>query len=285
MIIAISGSGGFIGKHLTAYFQTKRIEVRSISRVDAKTSVAEIVSQLSGVDVIINLAGAPIIGRWTKRYKKTLLNSRIITTRKIVEAIILMEKKPHVLISASAIGIYSPVGKQTESDFQIADDYLGQICVAWEQEAKKAVPFIRVAIARFGIVLGKEGGMLKRLLPLFRLSLGGKIASGKQGFSWIHVYDVLQAMEFIIENNKVSGEFNFTAPNVVDNNKFTEILAKMVGKRALVAVPSFALKLLFGEGAIAVTGGQFAFPKHLADEGFQFSYPDLKGALDDITAI
>jgi uncharacterized protein (TIGR01777 family) len=284
MIIAISGSGGFIGKHLTAYFQTKRNDVRSISRINAKTSVTEVVSQLSGVDVIINLAGAPIIGRWTKRYKKTLLNSRIITTRKIVEAISLMEKKPHVLISASAIGIYSPVGKQTESDFQIADDYLGQICVAWEQEAKKAVPFIRVAIARFGIVLGKEGGMLKRLLPLFRLSLGGRIASGRQGFSWIHVYDVIHAMEFIIENPALSGEFNFTAPNVVDNNKFTEILAKMVRKRALLAVPSFALKLLFGEGAIAVTGGQFALPRHLADEGFQFSYPDLKGALDDITA-
>ncbi|MDO9254721.1 MAG: TIGR01777 family oxidoreductase [Bacteroidales bacterium] len=285
MVIAISGSGGFIGKQLTAYFQSKGNEVRRILRINAGTSADEIVKQLLAVDVIINLAGAPIIGRWTRKYKKTLLNSRIITTQEIVEAISLMDKKPQLLISASAVGIYSPVGEQTESNFQIANDYLGQICTAWETEAKKAVPFTRVAIARFGIVLGKEGGMLKRLLPLFRLGLGGKIASGKQGFSWIHVYDVIQAMEFIIENPGVSGEFNFTAPNVVNNIKFTQVLAKMLGRRSFFTVPSFALKLLFGEGAIAITGGQFAFPKHLVDKGFQFNYPDLKGALDDITAI
>lgn len=283
MIIAISGSGGFIGKQLTAYFQAKGYEVRRISRIAADTSASEIVRQLLGVDVIINLAGAPIIGRWTKSYKKILWDSRIISTGKIVEAIRLMDKKPQVLISASAIGIYSQVGEQTESNFQIANDYLGQICQAWETEAKKAIPFTRVAITRFGIVLGKDGGMLKRLVPLFRLGLGGKIASGRQGFSWMHVYDVVHAMEFIIENPNLSGEFNFTAPNVVDNRKFTGILAKILRRRAFLTVPSFALKILFGEGAIAVTGGQFAFPKHLVDSGFQFSYPDLKSALDDIT--
>ena len=284
MIIAISGSGGFIGTQLTAYFQAKGNEVQTLLRINAETSTSEIVKQLSGVDVIINLAGAPVIGRWTKSYKKILLDSRIITTRKIVEAISHMDKKPQLLISASAIGIYSQHGKQTESDFQIADDYLGQICTAWETEAKHAIPFTRVAIARFGIVLGKDGGMLKKMLPLFSLGMGGKIASGRQGFSWIHIYDVIHAMEFIIENTKLSGEFNFTAPNIVDNKKFTEILSKMLRKRAFLTVPAFALKLLFGEGAVAVTGGQFALPKHLVDEKFQFSYPDLKGALDDITA-
>jgi len=283
MNIAISGSGGFIGKQLASYFQAKGIDVRSILRIDEGTSVEEITRQLSGVDVVINLAGAPIVGRWTKRYKKTLLDSRIITTRKIVEVISLMEKKPELLISASAVGIYSQQGEQTEYKFRASDNYLGEICTAWETEAKKAVPLTRVAIARFGIVLGKDGGALKRILPLFRLGLGGKIASGKQGFSWIHVYDVIHAMEFIIENPKLSGEFNFTAPNIVNNSKFTLVLAKMLGKRAVFAVPTFALKLLFGEGSIALTGGQFALPKHLVDEGFQFSFPDLESALDDIT--
>jgi len=283
MNIAISGSGGFIGKQLASYFQAKGIDVRSILRIDEGTSVEEITRQLSGVDVVINLAGAPIVGRWTKRYKKTLLDSRIITTRKIVEVISLMEKKPELLISASAVGIYSQQGEQTEYKFRASDNYLGEICTAWETEAKKAVPLTRVAIARFGIVLGKDGGALKRILPLFRLGLGGKIASGKQGFSWIHVYDVIHAMEFIIEKPKLSGEFNFTAPNIVNNSKFTLVLAKMLGKRAVFAVPTFALKLLFGEGSIALTGGQFALPKHLVDEGFQFSFPDLESALDDIT--
>jgi uncharacterized protein len=283
MIIAISGSGGFIGKQLTAYFQAKGYEVRSLLRINAETSTNDIVKQLSGVDVIINLAGAPIIGRWTNSYKKTLLDSRIITTRKIVEAISLLDKRPQVLISASAIGIYSPEGDQTESNYQIADDYLGQICLAWESEAKKAIPFIRVAITRFGIVLGKDGGALKRMLPLFRFGLGGKIASGKQGFSWIHVYDVIHAMEFIIENPALSGEFNFTAPNVINNSKFTKVLSKILRKRAFLAVPSFALKLIFGEGAIAIAGGQYALPKHLVDSNFQFSFPDLETALEDLT--
>lgn len=282
MNIAISGAGGFIGKQLTIYFQAKGNDVRSISRIDVKTSVAEVVSQLSEVDVIINLAGAPIIGRWTKRYKKALFESRVNTTHKIVEAISLMDKKPQLLISASAIGMYSQEGEQTESHFKMADDFLGQICHAWELEAKKAIPFTRVAITRFGIVLGKEGGMLRRLLPLFRKGLGGKIASGRQGFSWIHVYDVIQALEFIIDNPNVSGEFNLTAPNVVNNKKFTRLLARILGKSAIFQVPSFALKFLFGEGAIALLGGQFALPEHLINSGFQFSYPDLKSALEDI---
>jgi hypothetical protein len=283
MNIAISGSNGFIGKQLSAYFLAKGNEVRSIIRINDGTPVEDIVKQLSGVDVIINLAGAPIVGRWTKKYKKALFYSRIITTRKIVEAISMMDQKPQLLISASAVGIYSQQGEQTESNFQIADDYLGQICTAWEAEAKKASLFTRVAITRFGIVLGKDGGALERMLPLFRMGLGGKIASGKQGFSWIHVYDVIHAVEFIIENPKLSGEFNFTAPEIVDNSKFTQVLSKMLRKRAFFAVPSFALKLIFGEGAIAVTGGQFALPKHLIDSGFQFSFPDLKSALEDIT--
>lgn len=284
MIIAISGANGFIGKQLTAYFQAKGNDVRSISRIHAGTPAEEIVRQFSGVDVVINLAGAPIIGRWTKSYKKTLLDSRVNTTRKIVEAISLMEKKPQLLISASAVGIYSPKGEQTESNYKIADDYLAQICSAWEKEAKKAVPFTRVAITRFGIVLSKNGGALKRMLPLFRLGLGGKIGTGKQGFSWIHIYDVIHAMQHIIENENLTGEFNLTAPNIVNNIKFTKVLAKMLRKPAYIAVPSFALKLLFGEGAIAVTGGQFALPEHLTNEGFHFSYPDLKSALEDITS-
>jgi uncharacterized protein len=284
MIIAISGSGGFIGKQLTSYFQAKGNEVRSISRINEGTLDEGITRQLSGADVIINLAGAPIVGRWTKKYKKVLFDSRIITTRKIVEAISLIDKKPQLLISASAVGIYSPVGEQTESNFRIADDYLGQICTAWEAEAKKANLFTRVAITRFGIVLGKDGGALERMLPLFRMGFGGKIASGTQGFSWIHVYDVIHAIEFIVDNPKLSGEFNLTAPDVVDNSKFTKVLSKLLGKPALFAVPAFTLKLLFGEGSIAVAGGQFAFPEHLTDEGFCFSYPDLKSALDDITS-
>ena len=282
MIIAITGAGGFIGKQLISFFQDKGNELRRLPRMHAGTRAIDISKLISGVDVIINLAGTPIIGRWNEAYKKSLFDSRIITTSKIVEAIDLLDTKPRLLISASAVGIYSGEGEQTESSFKMADDYLGQICSAWEQEAQKAVPLTRVAVIRFGIVLGKGGGALKKMLPLFRLGLGGKIASGKQGFSWIHSTDVIRAVQFIIENEKAKGEFNFTAPEVVNNAQFTKVLAKVLKRPAFFAVPSLALKILFGEGSIAVTGGQFAPPKHLLDVGFQFSFPDLKGALRDI---
>jgi len=282
MLIAISGASGFIGKQLTLFLQSKENEIRTIARIHYSTPIAEVALQLAGVDVVINLAGAPVVNRWTKAYKKTLLDSRIITTRKIVEAIGIMDKKPELLISASAIGIYSQEGEHTENNFQLADDYLGEICSAWELEAKKAKPFTRVAITRFGIVLGKDEGALNRMLPLFRFGLGGRIASGKQGFSWIHVYDVVHAIYFIIGNNKAEGEFNFTAPQIVDNSKFTSLLASKLRKSAFFTVPLFALRLVFGEGSIAVAGGQFVKPQHLLEAGYEFDYPELSKALDDI---
>lgn len=282
MLIAVTGAGGFIGKKLSSYLKSRGNEMRSLPRVNEDTSPAVLAEALSGVDVVINLAGAPIVSRWTKEYKKMLFDSRIITTRKIVEAINLLERKPELFISASAVGIYAPEGEQTEFKFEMADDYLAEICSSWEKEAKNAVPFTRVAIIRLGIVLGKDGGALQRMLPLFKLGVGGKIASGRQGFSWIHITDLVRAIQFIIENPKASGEFNFTATEVVTNEKFTKVLAGILNRPALFTVPAFALKLIFGEGAIAVTGGQFAPPKHLLDEGFQFSFPKLEGTLLDI---
>jgi len=282
MIIAISGAGGLIGKQLTAFFKAKGHEVRRIPRMVPGTDATEVAVSLSGADVIINLAGAPIIGRWTASYKKELFESRVVTTRKIVEAIGLTQVKPGLLISASAIGIYAPGTEQTENNFIKSGDYLGEICFAWETEAQKAKPFTRVAIARFGIVLAHNGGALAKMLPLFRAGLGGKIASGRQGFSWIHIADLAEAMYFLIENKDVSGEFNFTAPGITDNAGFTKTLAGILKRPAFFTVPAFVLKIIFGEGAIAVTGGQFAPPKLLLDTGFRFNFPDLEGALKDI---
>jgi len=131
-------------------------------------------------------------------------------------------------------------------------------------------------------VLGKSGGVLHRMLPIFRLGLGGKIASGKQGFSWIHITDLINAVQFIIEDEELSGEFNFTAPEVVDNLTFTKVLARVLHRPAFISIPSMALKMMLGEGSVAVAGGQSALPKHLLDKGFRFSFPDLEGALVDI---
>ncbi len=282
MIIAITGANGFIGKQLTVFFQSAGYDVRRIQRIHEGIPAFELAGELKGTDVVINLAGAPIIGRWTRAYKETLFDSRIITTRKLVEALSLLGKKPGLFISASAVGIYASEGEQTESNFSKAGDYLAEICSEWELEAKKAMPFTRVAITRFGIVLGKNGGALARMLPLFRIGLGGKIASGRQGFSWIHDYDLVRAVQFIIDHPHMSGDFNFTAPGLVDNSQFTRVLAKVLKRPAFFAVPSLALKIVFGEGAIALTGGQFARPEHLLQEGFQFRFPGLEEALRDI---
>ena len=283
MIIAISGANGFIGKHLCAYFTTKGYELRLIPRIQSRTSTKELATLLNGVDVIINLAGASIVKRWTVAYKKVLKESRCISTNKIVEAISQLEIKPQLLISASAIGIYSQEGQHTESNFTLANDYLGEVCRDWETEAKNAIPTTRVAIIRFGIVLGKDGGILKRLLPVFKLGLGGRIASGRQGVSWIHIYDVMQAIQFIIDNKNLSGEFNLTAPNVVDNRKFTKVLAKLLNRPAFFTIPSWMINLIYGKESVAIAGGQFAHPENLLNSGFKFAFPTLVGALDDIT--
>lgn len=280
--IAISGGRGFVGSQLASFFKAKGDEVLIIPRIQENTSELELSKLFVGVEVVINLAGAPIVGRWTKKYKKILFESRIITTRKIVDALAMMETKPKLLISASAVGIYATDKEQTEGDFQMANDYLGYICQNWENEANKAIPFTRVAIIRLGIVLGKGGGALARMIPLFKVGLGGKIASGNQGFSWIHISDVANAIEYIIENQSLSGEFNFTAPQVVDNKTFTKVLADISKRPAFFIVPLFALKLIFGEGSIAVAGGQFAPPDRLLKEKFNFTFPLLKAALKDV---
>ncbi len=283
MIIAISGAGGFIGKSLRTFFIAEGSEVRSLGRISRLTTTVEITSLLEGADVVINLAGAPIIGRWTKVYKQNLFESRVITTSKIVEAIKVMKVKPGLLISASAVGIYSQEGSNYETNFQLANDYLGEICKAWEKEAENAIQDTRVIITRFGIVLGKQGGALVKMLPLFKLGLGGKIASGKQGFSWIHIDDVVNAINYIIGNKELSGVFNFTSPGVTDNENYTRLLSKVLKRPAFFTVPHFALNILFGEGSVAVAGGQFAPPDHLLNAGYRFRFPDLEGALKDIT--
>jgi uncharacterized protein len=284
MIIAISGAGGFIGKSLGKFFIAEGFEVRSIGRISRLTTTVEITTLLEGANLVINLAGAPIIGRWTKTYKQNLYESRIVTTSKIVEAIKLMAVKPGLLISASAVGIYSQEGSNSETNFQLANDYLGEICKAWEKEAEKAIPDTRVIITRFGIVLGKQGGALEKMLPLFKLGLGGKIASGKQGFSWIHIDDVVNAINSLIGNTDLSGVFNFTSPGLTDNKNYTRVLSRVLKRPAFFTVPLFALNILFGEGSIAVAGGQFAPPNHLLNAGYSFRFPDLEGALMDITS-
>lgn len=281
MKIVISGANGFIGRNLTAVMQEKGWEIIPLGRADFEKGSGHLAEKISGADVVINLAGAPIVHRWSEEYKEELRSSRIITTQGLVKAMTASAKIPKLFISTSAIGIYSEEGRNTEFNYTPAGDFIGKLCQDWEKEALVAASLTRTVIFRLGIVLAKDGGALPKMSLPFRLGAGGKIGSGKQGFSWIHIQDLLSAYLYIIDKRELSGLFNLTSPDPCDNLTFTKTIARVLHRPALFAVPAFALKLIYGEGAAAVTGGQTALPERLLGAGFQYKFPTLEGALKD----
>lgn len=283
MKIAISGSTGFIGTHLSSFFSANGAEVILLKR-EFFTSADDIALRiaLDGCDVVINLAGATINHRWTSAYKTKIMNSRILTTRKLVTAINKLNRKPHTFISVSAVGIYSTDKVQREDDFTYDNTFLSQVCVKWEEEARKISSQTRLVIPRFGVVLAKDGGALPLMLLPFRMFMGGKIASGNQGFSWIHMEDLQNAILFLILNPQLQGVFNFTAPQIMNNRKFAETAAKVLHRPSWLTVPGFVFYLLYGKAHILMTKGQKAYPLRLLEEGFEFRYLDLESALENI---
>ncbi len=277
MKVAISGASGFVGSFLCDFFADKGFDISRIGASDFSGSLAK---KLENADMVINLAGAPIIGRWSEEYKKALVSSRLETTRGLVEAISSLEAKPKMFFCASAVGYYDE-GEHDEQAYRKADDFLGRLCEEWEREAKKVEGSgVKCANMRFGIVIGKNGGALSQMLPIFRLGLGGKIGSGKQGFSWIHLRDLARAIEFIYEK-ELEGAFNFTAPVPTTNEGLTKALGAALNRPTLFPVPEFALRLIYSEGAKVLTSGQKVYPKRLLDEGFGFEYSTIEAAVKD----
>lgn len=278
--IAITGASGFVGTNLTKFFKNLNYKIIPISR-DILNDKLKLKSVLDESDVIINLAGANIISRWTAEYKELLYTSRIDTTKKIVSALNQITDKNKLLISTSAVGIYD--NKEThDEDGTFANDFLSNLCQDWESEALKAKsPNIKVSIFRFGIVLGKGGGAFAKMITPFRLGLGGIIGSGNQAFSYIHITDLLNAYKFVIENN-YENTFNLTAPKPTINLLFTRALGKALRKPTIFPVPEFILKLIFSEGAKVLTDGQDVIPKRLLSLGFKFKYNDIKETVDGL---
>lgn len=279
--LAIVGANGFVGSYLQEHFRAQNIEVLPLDRKEMAKSTEEIAQTLEGVQAVINLAGAPIIKRWSEEYKKVLYNSRIDTTNKLVEAMGLMQTPPHVFISTSAVGIYGRDGEMSEHSFTYADNFLATICKDWESAALKAERYTRVAIFRFGVILGDGGALAKMLLP-FKLGLGGVIGDGSEYFSWIHINDLARAYDFVIKEESQKGVFNLTAPIPVTNRVYTKALGSVLSRPTIFPVPKFALHLIFSEGAMVLTEGQQVVPKKLEDAGFVFEYPEVEGALKNI---
>jgi uncharacterized protein len=284
--IAITGASGLIGTALVGYLKSEGHTVQRLVRRavvaqdeiqwDPKSGYVDI-EALRGVDAVIHLAGVGVGDkRWSKKYRSEILNSRLLGTTAIANAVI--EVKPQVFISASAIGWYGESGNRAvvESD-RVGDDFLAAVCREWEGAADLATG-VRTVKIRTGLVLDPTGGALGKMLPLFRLGLGGKLGNGKQWWSWITLHDVIRAITFLLEN-PVSGPVNLTSPNPVTNQEFTSALARAMHRPALFPAPAFALKLALGGFSSEVLGSKKVNPQVLTEVGFTWDYPHITTAL------
>lgn len=236
-------------------------------------------------DAIINLAGSNVADkRWSKEYKKDIYNSRIEITKLLVNTIKICRKKPECLINASGVGYYGFHGNEILTEDNVpGDDFLAKLCRDWESEAMKAVHYnVRVVTIRTGIVLDKNGGALKEFLKPFDFFVGAYQGSGNQWLPWIHIDDITDLYLFVMSNEKILGAVNGVSPESVTNKEFTEILGRILNKNIILPVPGFILKLVVGEFANNLITGQKVSPQKIIDAGFNFNYPMLKEALENL---
>jgi len=292
MRILISGASGLIGRALAERLRSAGDEVRTLVRRKPNAAKGEIAwdidagardtSGLHGLDAVVHLAGKPIASRWTEESKQAILDSRVLGTRKLAEAVAQLPDKPSVFISASAVGFYGSRGDESlDEDSASGQGFLADVCRQWEAASRPARDAgIRTVELRTGIVLSRAGGMLARVLPHFRMGAGGVVGTGQQWLSWISLADAVAGIQHAIATTALSGPVNLTSPQPVHNVEFSRTLARLLGRPSLVPLPVFAVKLLFGEmGEELLLAGQKVLPKRLLASGFQFSHPDLESAL------
>lgn len=300
MKIFITGGSGFVGSYLTKKLVAKGHEVTILTRSikpgrslpdgaafseGDPTKPGAWQGKVADHDAVINLAGASIFNRWTKEYKKEIYNSRIPTTNNLVEALKSRKGKETHLLSTSAIGYYGfHEDEELYEDDNPGNDFLADLAVSWETAAVKAKEYgVRVVLCRFGVVLGRNGGALAQLLPIFKWYLGAPLGSGKQWFSWIHEQDLANIFLFLLEHKEVEGPVNCTAPQPVRNKEMTKTLGEVLNKPTFFPpVPGFVLKLMQGEFANVLVKGQRVIPRRLTESGYQFGFPTLKEALQDL---
>lgn len=297
MKIFITGGTGFVGTHLSKrLLKNGHTVIATGTRPDQDRIHHDEFHYLScdntqpgpwqevaaKTDAAVNLAGRSIFNYWTDSYKQKMYDSRILTTRNLVDA--LPENPDFVLVSTSAVGYYGSRGDEIlAEDAPPGDDFLAELGKDWEAEAEKArKKGARVAIPRFGIVLGKNGGAMKQMVPVFKLGLGGSLADGRQWFPWIHIQDLVAAVDFALENKAVSGPFNLTAPDPVRNKEFTRILADHLNRPAFMPAPGFMIRTVMGEFGDTLLASTRAVPEKLLEYGFRFSYPTAQAAVDQI---
>ena len=278
MKVTLIGASGFVGPHLA-----KALRARGDVVVEASLrDVAKAAAACEGAGAVVNLAGTPVSQRWTPEVKKSILASRTDAPGALIDAFGALSVKPKQYVTASAIGYYgiSEDATFTESSPH-GTDYLAEVCVGWEATAKRAEAHgMRVTAVRIGLVLGKDGGALAKLLPLFKFGAGGIVASGKQWYSWVHIDDVVGL--FLHALDGAEGPLNATAPVPVRNADFTKALGHAVRRPTILPTPRFAIELVFGDGAVIVTEGQRVVPEHSEATGYAFKYRTIDSAFAEI---
>jgi len=292
--ILVGGGTGFIGSALTRSLAQQGKNITFISRTPGPHNITWKDIETQGipyhVDAVVQLAGANILQkRWSEEVKKELWDSRIETTSSLVKAMSLSKNPPKVFICASAVGIYptSETEEFDESSAKVADNFAGKLVSAWEKSSELPPSLqdtTRRVVLRFGVVLGKNGGMLQQLLFPYRMCLGGPLGSGKQYMPWIHIKDLVALQEYAIKHENMSGVYNAVAPQIITNQEFSTALAHALNRPAILRIPSFGIKKLFGESAYLVLEGQKVIPKRTLESGFEFKYPTINNALKEIVS-
>lgn len=291
----VTGGTGFVGRHLVEKLDHPVVVGRNkkhiqnlFSNIEARQlNTGESVDPMifEGIDTVFHLAGESVFkGRWNTAKKQRIRDSRVTGTRAIVQAMEKLAQPPKNLICSSAIGYYGSRGDErlTESSTP-GNDFLAEVCVAWEEEALKAEQFgVRVVTVRTGVVLGKNGGALEQMLLPFKLGLGGRLGNGRQYMSWIHIDDLVGILLYAAAHENMQGPFNGVAPQPVTNSEFTSILAKTLHRPAILPVPGPALHLALGEFAKVLLGSQKVIPEKVIQSGYSYLFPQLPSALEDL---
>jgi len=284
MKVVMTGASGFLGQNIIEELQKKQIEINGLDRKLLYGDPNKLAEKLAGADAVINLAGAPIIKRWTSKNKAIIYNSRVLTTKNLTRAINSLPKamQPNTFVSASAVGIYREGMVHDESSSRFANHFAARVTDDWEDALVDLPDTIRQVIFRIGVVLGKDSQFIQQVLPVFKMGLGGKIGTGKQAFPFIHLHDLVQAFVQSVTDEGYLGIYNLVAPQQIDNKTFTQILAKKLNRPAILPVPAFALKLLYGKASTLILKNPVVLPKRLEMQNFAHQFPTMESCLDQI---
>jgi uncharacterized protein len=284
MEIRMTGASGYLGKVITAELIRQGHHVEGISRELLYGNPGELGEAVKNKDVLINLAGAPVLQRWTLKNQKEIYNSRVLTAQNLVHAITKLPagQRPQKVISASAIGIYDSGKLHSEESREFDTGFLGELVQDWEKAWQQLPEGVQLTIFRIALVLGRESSIIKKLLMPFKLGLGGKIGNGRQAFPFVHEADTAQAFLWAIETPDAGGVFNLAAPHQISNKDFTRELAQILHRPAFLTIPPFALKMLYGKASELLTRSPAVIPKNLLKKNFKFRYSTIGEALENI---